>query len=230
MTILDVWKDAIEVFYKTCADTVSAAYLQNPNQSVKPKAANFVADLAIQARKHRNLCAVIYSVGVGPVGFLMAMASSGLAQGAKKGIARKPADHENVHLDLICSEKGTGSSLMRAFLNYVNAQGLGSVTLDAIANVLFYYQQFGFSFRRTCAQVAVQLPVDLVDKARALKKHPKTSDEALKSKVYKDAVKFLHERGLSAYTVSPCDDVGLSIQNIISNDCNAIGYCMARCP
>lgn len=61
-----------------------------------------------------------------------------------------------IHLQLVCALKGYGAFLMKALLHYTNNLRV-NVELDALSNVLTYYQQFGFEFKDICANAATDI-------------------------------------------------------------------------
>jgi hypothetical protein len=78
---------------------------------------------------HRNIMAVIYENGK-IMGYILA---------EEKGT--------EVHLDVICAKPGYGKILMQAFVKEFSHK---NIRLNALSNVLSYYQQYGFHFGEKC--------------------------------------------------------------------------------
>ena len=60
-------------------------------------------------------------------------------------LANQGADE--VHLDVICAKPGFGKPLMEAFVREFSHK---NIRLNALSNVLSYYQQYGFHFGSKC--------------------------------------------------------------------------------
>jgi hypothetical protein len=69
-----------------------------------------------------------------------------------------PTNPDEIHIHIICAEKGYGRKLMLSFLNYIREKtSYKFVSLDALLKVVGFYLKSGFTFRKNCSDEALNI-------------------------------------------------------------------------
>jgi hypothetical protein len=148
-----------------------------------------------------------------------------------KGFMTLAKDGLNLFIDVICAEPGYGKPMILSVLQWSDASGIRDVELHALPGVLFYYQQYGFNFRKSCADDPVIFSAE--DKQQYLAQKILHFDDAERNPVALQYLKMLQEHSIN---VRNTDDRGnpncgpsASVEEIASDHCAMDGYLMHRC-
>ncbi len=149
---------------------------------------------------------------------------------ARKVMSPRP---KGIYLEIICTEAGKGTPLLKFFEGLAFHNGFGYIKLSSLANVLTYYSnpRLGYEFRKSCDGAALtELSARLKTRDFKIKPAPKDTAAAYENSNYIDfMVRDLHTKGLTVDDEGNCGIRPLSKTRFIESDCAADGFTMMRC-
>ena len=130
-----------------------------------------------------------------------------------------------VFIDVICSQPGFGKTLILGVLKWIDDNRVTDVELHALPGVLFYYQQYGFNFRKSCTDAPTVFGAE--DKSLYLAQKIQFFNEAQTNPIAVQYLKMLQEQNLNIKK-EKCP-ANASAKDIADNNCARDGYEMHRC-
>jgi hypothetical protein len=148
-----------------------------------------------------------------------------------KGFMTMVRNESKLFIDVICSEPGFGKPMIVSVLSWADTARIRDVELHALPGVLFYYQQYGFDFRKSCSDKPVVFTPE--QRAEYLSQKIQFYNEAENNPIAIQYLKLLQERSLN---LKRYDRKGhaicgpeASLEEISNKQCAEDGYMMHRC-
>ena len=138
-----------------------------------------------------------------------------------------------IYLDVICTEPGKGTHLLKFFETLAFQNGYAFIQLSSLANVLTYYSspKLGYEFRTSCnGKPLTELSAKLKSRNFKAKPAPRNTASAYKNANYLEfMVHELHPLGLTVSENDDCSENMLNENSFIESDCASDGFTMMRC-
>lgn len=152
--------------------------------------------------------------------------------GVRKGVLQANISQYGAYIDVVCARRGFGSALIKHFLQYFDGIFPNNyVKLSAMPNVLTFYQQFGFEFRKSCDEPPIRPFFD--DYIQQLKEGKiKNEQDSYENDSALAILKYLQSFELNVTAAKDgCKRAdAYSTKSIVDNSCANDGYTMYRCP
>lgn len=141
---------------------------------------------------------------------------------------------DELYIDVVCSFSGLGKYLLNEAVSYATSNGL-NVGLSALPEVITYYQQFGFKFRKNCSESAFVPDSVLFAQVKDSAKigRTETAELAFKDRATAELLAQLQENELNVNKKSKyCrKSVAQKVKGLRAyySNCGTNGYSMKRC-
>jgi hypothetical protein len=142
-----------------------------------------------------------------------------------KGFMTLVRTGHKLFIDVICADPGFGKPMILSVLKWADDNSITDVELHALPGVLFYYQQYGFNFRKSCNDGSFVFSPE--ERTEYLSQKIQFFNEAENNPIAIQYLKMLQQESLNIKK-GPCKP-DATLEEISRNKCSEDGFEMHRC-